>query len=240
MTFVPGIVKEESKYERMTELGQRLGLPAPMAHIRRAVLSPEGEVIESVSERSRTWVKHYWAWLFNKFTAVDDTTSGSGDNRLWMKNSAGTVQWQDYGTASGPGTDVDIFTAYSGAVNADYFGILVGTGTTAESFTSHSLATRVDPGTGAGQMTHGAMTYVDPTYDSGTKRWSITHNRVFTNNSGGSITVTESALFMKNMVRGSGNIGLIMMARDLWASSMVVTNGNTVSVDYVLTVDLPA
>ena len=241
MIFIPGTVKEEAKYERMTELSQRLGLPAPMAHIRRSVITPEGEVVAEVTERSRTWVKHYWSWLFNKFCFINDTSSGGGDDRLWIKNSGGTVQGQNYGLGlAGGNREIDIMTAFSGALNADYFGIIVGTGTAGESFTDYSLSARVNPGVAAGEMTHGAMAYVDPTYNAGSKQWSITHNRVFTNSSGGNITVTESGLHMYLALRGGGNTGYIMMCRDLWSSSFVVVNGNTLSVDYTLTVDLPA
>jgi hypothetical protein len=77
------------------------------------------------------------------------------------------------------------------AGNANY-GVLVGTGTAANDVSTYALAAKIANGTGAGQLQYGATSVTTPA-TVGQKR-QITVARVFTNNSGASITVNEVGL----------------------------------------------
>jgi hypothetical protein len=72
------------------------------------------------------------------------------------------------------------------------YGIQVGTGTAANDVSKYALAALIANGTGAGQLQYGATSVTSPT-TVGQKR-QITVARVFTNNSGASITVNEVGL----------------------------------------------
>ena len=84
-------------------------------------------------------------------------------------------------------------TAAQGTVGVSSTGIVVGSGSTAVTISRYALATQIAHGVGAGQLSYAAQTYTAPTTD-GTKRyWKIT--RVFTNTSGGTVTVREVGLY---------------------------------------------
>jgi len=99
-----------------------------------------------------------------------------------FKDTSGTLQ-----TPSAGG----VILANAAAAN-DNYGVLVGTGTGANDVSAYALGTKIANGTGAGQLQYGAVSITTPA-TVGQKR-QITVARVFTNNSGASITVNEVGL----------------------------------------------
>jgi len=88
-------------------------------------------------------------------------------------------------------TGYDFFV--SAASNDDNLGVVVGTGTTAVTVTDYALETQIAHGTGAGQLAYGASTVNGLITDGSTIYFNV--SRVFTNNSGSSITVNEVGLY---------------------------------------------
>lgn len=104
------------------------------------------------------------------------------------------------------------------------YGIQAGTGTTAVTVADNVLATQIANGTGAGQLTHGATTLLNLSLSSSPATFQL--QRVFTNGSGGSITVNEIGIVV------SVTAGLLMIARDVIAGGVAVGNGQTLTVTY--------
>lgn len=73
-------------------------------------------------------------------------------------------------------------------------GIVVGTGTTAVTASDIALQTIIASGSGAGQLTYGAETQGTPAVSGANSVWTL--QRIFTNNSAGSITVKEIGMYM--------------------------------------------
>lgn len=105
------------------------------------------------------------------------------------------------------------------------YGIMIGSGTTAEAVTDTALAVKIAHGTGSGQLQYGTVTYGAPSTTATTTTFRFT--RVFTNGSGGTVTVEEIGL-----VFGSGSP--ILGARDL-TGTISITNGQQLTVNYDFT-----
>ncbi len=73
-------------------------------------------------------------------------------------------------------------------------------------------------------------------YDFVTKTLSVTHVRVFNNNSGSSITVTEVGLYGRSTQAGT----TCMVARDLLVSPVTVINAAQLTVTVITSMVFPA
>ena len=106
------------------------------------------------------------------------------------------------------------------------YGIQVGTGTAAESINDTAINTQIAHGTSAGQLQYGAVSYGAPSTTATTTTFRCT--RVFTNGSGGTVTVQEITL-----VSLTGSNGFLLI-RDL-TGAVAVTNGAQLTVNYDFT-----
>jgi hypothetical protein len=115
--------------------------------------------------------------------------------------------------------------------NDNTYGIMVGTSSTAVAVTDTALGARIAHGTGAGQLSYGAMTFDPTTTTSGS---SVFFNcmRVFTNNSGADITIEEVGLGGV----GSSNAYLYLMDRTLSPKTILAGNGTTCTYTIQITV----
>ncbi len=110
-------------------------------------------------------------------------------------------------------------------------GIVVGTGANPVTLDDISLQTRVNHGRGAGQLEYGGcgvpftpvLTHPDGEF---------TIQRYFTNNSGGTITITEAGIHA--LAVAGTVISPYLIARDLVAPGLEVDNGEILRVGYVL------
>jgi len=90
------------------------------------------------------------------------------------------------------GADVNNLLANAGAGNVNY-GIRVGTSSQAVAISDYHLIAAIAQGVGAGQLQHGAMSYVAPSTVGSTRRFTC--SRTFTNGSGADITVNEVGIY---------------------------------------------
>ena len=109
------------------------------------------------------------------------------------------------------------------------YGIQVGTGTTAESINDTALNTQIAHGTSVGQLQYGAMSYGAPSTTATTTTFRFT--RVFTNGSGGTITVQEIGLAS---VAETVTTNRFLLLRDL-TGAVAVTDGQQLTVNYDFT-----
>ena len=148
-------------------------------------------------------------------------------NEIGVKDTGGTLE--DLGTLDKtPAMEVEQNIA--GVVT---HGVRVGTGTTAVTMTDNKLDTEIAEGTGSGQMSHG-VTVVSPTATGATEA-SFTAASTFSNNSGGTITVTETGIYCET--RNPSNVlKHYMIVRDVLGASVAVTNGQVLTVTYTIKV----
>ena len=108
------------------------------------------------------------------------------------------------------------------------YGIQVGTGTSAESINDTKLQTQISHGVAAGNLQYGTVSYGAPSTTATTTTFRTT--RVFTNGSGGTVTVQEIGL----VCRGNQSANNFLIIRDL-TGAVAVTNGQQLTVNYDLT-----
>jgi len=109
--------------------------------------------------------------------------------------------------------------------NDNNYGIQIGTGTTAPAITDYRLTQIILNGTSAGQMQYGAVSVMSTVINTTNNTGYFTITRAFTNNSGGSITVSEVGLVAK----GSH---YILIIHDLLPTPITVPNGSSLSISY--------
>ena len=107
------------------------------------------------------------------------------------------------------------------------YGLVVGTGTAAEANTDYKLATKIDHGTGAGQLDHGAHNWTVPAVVGSNVDMVV--SRSFYNGSGSSITVREIGIFCRS--NPSWNF---LLARDVLSTPTTVNHTQTLTLQYTL------
>jgi len=105
------------------------------------------------------------------------------------------------------------------------FGMLIGTGTNPVTMADYKLQTQVTAGIG-----HAAVQFAVETPDADT--WRVAISRIFTNNSGGTLSIKEVALY------GYFTTSLYTVCMDRTLYSVNVPNGVAVTLTYRITVTL--
>jgi hypothetical protein len=116
------------------------------------------------------------------------------------------------------------------------YGIQVGTDSTAPTISDYALGTKIDHGTGAGQLQYGNVAFGLPTATAVLSYFTIT--RDFSNASGGAITVNEIGLvtlmnpimLLYTSSRPAAVYALVI--RDVIAGGVTINNGETLTVNY--------
>ena len=148
---------------------------------------------------------------------------------FWCSAFSPTSMTTTGGASITTGAGMDTAFRTDAGITESTYGIQVGTGTTAESISDTALGTQVAHGTSAGQLQYGAMTYGAPSTTATTTTFRFT--RVFTNGSGGTITVQEIGLVGRDTTTTANRF---LFARDL-TGAVAVTNGQQLTVNYDFT-----
>lgn len=225
-------------YRELSRLGALLRIPVTQAHLELEVRMPDGTIVEKRRMRSRTFVRNFWNMI--AMHATDAPAQGSAsyvEGNLSVKDVVGSVG-SSYTSNISNNTfwPVPIFGSSSATLGVATFGIIVGTGLVPENFNSSALANAIASGNGAGQLAYSAQNAPTQAYDFTTKTLSVTHVRVFNNNSGGAITVTETGIYAKFNTQATG----FMLLRDLLASPVSVINAAQLTVTYIISMVFPA
>jgi len=125
--------------------------------------------------------------------------------------------------------DISTKSQYRAGVGNDTFGIVVGTnaGTTAVDNENYALDTKIVTGSGANQLSYQAVTIVAPRTVGANIDMDLT--RAFVNESGGTITVKEIGIIIKNTTDTKYHLIL----RDV-VTDEDVEDGYTLTVVYTL------
>jgi len=113
------------------------------------------------------------------------------------------------------------------STGTDTYGILVGTGTNAVTIGDYALQTKIAHGTSSGQLQYGTVSYGAPASDSTKTTYRTT--RVFTNNSGSTVVVTEIGLVFQATNTAPTTTYFLGM-RD--TTSISISNGQQLTLNY--------
>lgn len=228
------IEEEERLYSKGRELAAKLKIPFPELMLKVwLVRGEEKEVI--IDRHARSPVRNFYNACMYNFFGLNINTGLYQDGSWRQRQTAG-----GYCTLGQPfaynGTYNRETTGYFTTAGQNGFGIQVGTGTTGESIDDYTVETLIyhdsSPPT-AGRMQYSAVTLSEGFEAGGPYYWSLAE-RVFDNNSGGTIAVTETTCLYN--VNGVPNI--IMFARDVF-SAVNVANTETIGVSYEWRVSFP-
>jgi hypothetical protein len=107
-------------------------------------------------------------------------------------------------------------------------GPVVGTSSTAVAIGDTALGAKIADGSGAGQLTHQAPTQTAPTTSGSSRSW--TAQRVFVNNSGGTITIQECGFHWHTASWA------FLMVRDLVAGGLAVPALGSATLTYTFSI----
>lgn len=110
---------------------------------------------------------------------------------------------------------------------ADFSGIVVGSDNTAVTIDDYALGTKIEHGTGAGQLEYSANEMSTNFTVSGSNAY-FEFRRTFTNNSGNDVTIHEIGLYVGN----ENYISSTQVCIDRTLSTTTVTNGNGKVITY--------
>ena len=126
--------------------------------------------------------------------------------------------------------------AANALVNDDDYGMLVGTGNTAPIITNYAMETKVDDGIGAGQLQYSLMSFGLPTSSATVAHFTCT--RVFSNLSGGAVTIYEMGLAVKGEISSpfiqSASFALqnFLILRDVIVAGIAIPDGEALTLNY--------
>jgi hypothetical protein len=236
--------KLEGEYLTLRKLGQKLHIPIPEAFWELEVIDGKGNVLQRHRQRSHSWVRNVYNLMFTQLAGkdADDNTFGAG--KLSTIKTDGSVQYGAGPMAINPYVSDsvdDVGFGYRALANDDEAGILVGGGTSAESFEDYALQTKIDTGNGAGQLAYAESEPHSVSYDAGAKVLRNELVRYFNNNSGGSISINETALVYASRPPGGGTgYQYYLASRDKLASTVTVPNTGQLKVTYIVQLTYPA
>ena len=221
------------KYARLQKLGRTLQLPTPLAVLQIQVKNPN-QAEHGILKISDSWVRNQYVIQHQTMALANwsSATFGSGLNSAKRTSGAICPVGGEYYTAVFYGSETS--SGYYADANDATTGIVIGTGITAESLDSFALTTPIANGTGSGQMSFNACG-VTKTWSSPT--WTAAWVRIINNNSGGTITVNECALYaylFSGYTHGFSNTlhAIIMTNRDKLASGEDILDAGQLTVTY--------
>ena len=238
---IPDVEKIKfDKYARLQKVSRLLQLPTPLAVLELKVKNP-GQVERGILKISDSWVRNQYV-IQHQTMALGNWSSatfGSGLNSA--KRTSGNICPVDYEYYTAVFYGSETSQGYYCAANDATTGIVIGTGTTAESLDSFALTTPIANGTGTGQMSFNACG-VTKVWSSPT--WTAAWVRIINNNSGGTITVNECALYaslFSGNTHGFNNplYATIMTNRDKLASGEAVLDAGQLTVTYNIIITYP-
>lgn len=241
--------KLETKYRRFEKLGTELKLPVFKTFLEMEVLDKDGNTIHAHKQRSHSWNRNAYNFLFSQMAAYGLTgTSLFEAGAISLKWTEGSIYpngsgwglnrvggWDENVHVNQRSTDTGLL-ATAGATDK---GIIVGTNNFPESFDGYVLGAAIANGSGAGQMDYAQSDLHSVSYDAPTKTLTDTLIRYINNNSGADIGVNEVALYGRVKFHSAGT-GSIMFSRDLLASTVTVPNTGQLKVTYTIQLAYPA
>lgn len=208
-------IKAKPKVELVNKEIPHLLLPGEVgAVLELTVKDKDGRITGHRIMKSKSFVRQFLQLLWIKCQLLDGS-------------SAPSIVVSTLGDVSSVRNSSYLLAA-NAAVNDDDYGILVGSGSTAPALGDYALETKIDHGTGAGQLQYSAVTFGAPTSDATTSQFTIT--RDFANASGGDVVVRELGLAVWALMATYADTYHLVI-RDV-ITPLTVPNGQTLTVNY--------
>ena len=181
----------------------------------------KGKVIYSKQFESHSFVAQWLQLLYGMFGQIDLSILGNNyPQQLWQ----GAAPPYAYPTP---------FSLNAGSGNQSY-GIQVGSGTT-KSINDTGLDSLIANGSSAGQLSYGSVSVTSPSINTSTNQGNVSTSRSFTNNSGGSVTVSEVGVIF-NTSASDGNTHPTFVIHDILSSPITLANGQVLTVTYIFSI----
>jgi len=182
------------------------------------VKDKDGKIIKVHKQKSHSFVANFM-YILGSFLATTQYN--------WTDLS-GNVQQYYTGCV---GLTSNILNANCG--NSGNCGIVIGTGTTTPTPNDYKLGNQIANGTGNGQMVYNSPSFTKPSVNGNTTSMAITQS--FQNQSGSSITVTETGIVA--WVQNNNNNGdSVLIVHDLLSSPITVPNLSILQITYTISV----
>lgn len=181
--------------------------------LRMVVRDPEEKIISDTGKKkARSFLIQFLEFLYGfPSTTIYRATATNGTEQNYV-----------YGTYVCDG----VFNV--NAAVADYkFGVVIGTGDTAESNTDYALANQLTEGVGAGNISHGAVSFTGTAVVGANVDLEV--KRAFTNATGSTITVKEAGVYV-----GLADTYFHCIIRDVLAASVEVPDKCSLTVIYTI------
>jgi hypothetical protein len=166
---------------------------------------PKGRIVKRGKQPIKSWVKQ---WIQVLYAAFSNTNTSILDTNGTSRTVASSLM-----------------TMQAGAGVTSY-GIVVGSSDTPVTRDDYRLGSQIAHGSGTGQLMYSAMSHDAPTpYSTGYLTRAM---RVFTNNSGGDVTVKEVGV----VIYYTNNPYYFLIIRDVLSTPVTIPNGYSWTVRY--------
>jgi hypothetical protein len=202
----------------------RMGHPLE-AYWEIEVRDASGKLLTFRKFKAKSWLPQFLGLLKGQFTVPYD---GGNSGNAPVTDTSGTVR--NY-PCSGCSPSNRLFIHLNAGDGVGDYGLVVGSSDNPNAVNTYTMGAIISHGNATNQLYYGATTIENPQNPSGTNYWIFRIIRVFTNNSGGSITVKEIGLIVKTLDSGT-YIRYFLIARDV-ISPVTVPAGATLTVRYI-------
>jgi hypothetical protein len=190
------------------------------------VRDKNGKLISRHHGKSHSWLKQFIQMMMAEWQYA---YGGGNPPSVTIVDETGTGRYL-------PPPSLNYFNQCAWAINApagsSEYGVKVGAGDTPNSLTTYALASPINHGTASGQLVYGALTIESVINPSGNDlTFRIT--RVFTNNSGASVTVKEIGISTKRYDQSS-IARTFLFVRDVLPSPTNVPDGASLTIRYTV------
>jgi len=217
--------------KRKKVLRQRLMETHGMPQLRIGIrLEKNGIILRETVEDGHSWTRNAWSAFHGiMMDAGGDGVSAVGTGRLNLIDTAFTRRFSVNTGFGKSGNSLSGYGFYNNAANS-IFGIVVGYGDDPFHPDDWRLSYQISHGTGAGQLSHTAQGIGVLTWSEETKKFTNTFQRIFVNDSAGSITVKEVGLIFSGL--WGGYTYNFFMAHDILEAPVEILSGSRLTVTY--------
>jgi hypothetical protein len=206
-----------------------------------------GDVVSQYADLCHSFTLNHHNVLAGQqmMTSMAGFGSSYAVGQLVLKNTAGSIVGDgdvianiggdtagSYTGASFHTDENNVSRGWRGAAGSSTVGIIVGSGTGAEALTDYVL-------TPITSFSYGAMGNPAVTWDAGTKKFKSVRTRVFTNDTAGTLTVTETGIYGGGVGQVIDNadhveVGIFCWIRDKLADAVACATVSMLTVTYTL------
>ena len=191
-----------------------------------------GALTKHHRQRAKSWVRNAYNVFFNSLSSAA-LTGGYGSGTLSIRNTAGAVVSHANGLAN--------VLTYQSPAQSVIYGIIAGRGASSFSFEDHTVDTVIEAGNGANQLFSPIGDAISTSYTAGTKTYKATWSRVFNNNSGADIALTNIGLVAwLGIWRSTSTYSNTLFSKDVLAPSQTILDKAQLRVTYEISMVFPA